>query len=156
MNHYYRLFPITSREPSTVSLEDTNEPKFATEMTTMTEQDTLKMTGTASTRHDDANPHGCSRFNNQCPSGCCIDGQCVDSFQCEPVKAPRGGKGGGGRGGGFRSGGGGGGYSGNGSANGGGSVEPWVIAVIVVGSILMFFVPLGICICWSRWRDAQE
>ncbi len=41
----------------------------------------------------------------QCASQCCIDGQCVDSSQCVPVKAARGGRGGGGRGGGGRRGG---------------------------------------------------
>ena len=34
-------------------------------------------------------PDGCSTSNNQCPSGCCIEKQCVDKSQCAPVKAPR-------------------------------------------------------------------
>ena len=38
--------------------------------------------------------HGCSSFKN-CSTGCCIDGECVASSQCEPVKAARGGRGGG-------------------------------------------------------------
>ncbi|CAB3996251.1 Hypothetical predicted protein [Paramuricea clavata] len=77
------------------------------------------------------NVHGCSRFNNQCPSGCCIDGQCVDSSHCVPIKAPRGGRGGG-RGGGRAT------YKGSGGGGSGdGDMPAWGWAVIFGGIFLL-------------------
>jgi hypothetical protein len=92
-------------------------------------------------KHVKTNVHGCSRFNNQCVSECCIYGKCaVDTSQCVPVKAARGGRGG--RGGGGRiSRGGGGGVSG--SRTGDGSLSGWSIAALVVGVlVVVIFNPL--------------
>ena len=90
----------------------------------------------------------CSKFND-CPSECCIDGQCVESSRCKPVFVARGGRGGGGRSRG-RSRGRGGGYSGGTSSGSGGSLPVWGIILIVFGSILVAFSPFIIAwICSS-------
>ena len=89
--------------------------------------------------------NGCSRFNNQCRGGCCINGRCAASLQCVPFKAARGGGGRGG-GGGFRGGGGGGSASGFGS--GSGSLSAWEIAVIVtVCCIISILLCCCRCVC---------
>ncbi|CAB4040795.1 Hypothetical predicted protein [Paramuricea clavata] len=123
----------TSNKRSTTSFVTTDEPKVPTEAKTTNREDRVKVTrNTSPTR---LHPSGCLAV--QCLSECCIDGRCVDSSQCVPVKAARGGRGGGGRRGGGRRRVGGGGYFGNGSGQGGHPVKSWQISLIVGVSLIM-------------------
>ena len=128
-----------STQPSTESSETTDEPRIAPlqhrTATAMNQGSGYKMTRSASTRRVDTNVHGCLRFNHQCLSECCIDGQCVDSSQCEPVKAPRGGPPpipGGGVSHGVKS-----------------SIPGWAVLAII-GGIILLSIPINYYYCHKR------
>ena len=130
------------QKTSPASVETTDVPRIASGL--KTEDSYIETEISSPTKHI------CSILQNDCPSECCIGGECVDSSRCKNVFAGRGGRAGGGRGGGFRGGdrGGSGGYSGNSSGKGFG-LDWKIVLAIVFGSIFLFFIlPLMIiCIC---------
>ena len=148
-NEFYRLFSTSSSplgnstQPSTESLQTTDEPKVTTRATATNRESGFKTTGIASTRRVRTNANGCSGFNNQCLSGCCIGGRCVDSSRCKPVKAARGGRGGGRGGTRIRTGGGG---------ESGGSGGTWPVwAWGIFGGIMALVIMLYICRCMMKY-----
>ena len=80
-----------------------------------------------------------ARRCSDCPSGCCIDGRCVDISRCKPIKAARGGRGGGRSGGRFRGGGGG------TSGGSGGDWPPWAWGIF--GGVMALVFILALCKC---------
>ena len=86
----YRLANVTQTSTE-LNFNSTDGPKVTTWEHSNEEENGLKVTRSPSTRHIDLNANDCSKYNTDCPSGCCIDGQCVNNSRCAPVKAPRGG-----------------------------------------------------------------
>ncbi len=131
----YNLSRLSSTS-SSATLETTDEVNAAIGIKAINEDRPKETISNSPTKHVETKIDGCSRFNNQCASQCCIDGQCVDSSLCVPVKAARGGRGGGGRGGGgFRTSGGGGGGSGD------SNLPAWAWGVIAGGIFLLLLIP---------------
>ena len=84
----YRL--ANSTPPSTeLNFKSTDGPKATTLENSNEEENGFKVTRSPSKRRIDLTGNDCLKFD--CPSGCCIDGQCVNNSQCAPAKAPRGG-----------------------------------------------------------------